>query len=398
MKVAPPKTPQEVRDLMRLNVSLVKDQHLLAILLAKGSMGRSRGRTRKSRTSIELAEALLELADGKMVNLVERVHADGVDLSSFGIGISMGARLITGMELAHRWRRGFTDGGSDNIREETAAELRQRIFQRRGKPSETELIAVILGATDPDKETARGLVAAFGSPRQLVTSLTLDAFASFRKDAALYLRFSSADVEVEVEFISICRLVAAVELSRRYRARRGPELPPLKVGAFGLKSPVLIELLSPTSSVAPELRAATIDVLRSHPEMASDFRKLDGLARDAGTSDDQQAIALALTFELLRKQSAWTHPSEVLGEKIPYDTLLAIAQARIERASKPPTRILKIQELLEKASQELPAEPIESFAEALARRNLSRAVAERAIEKARSRYFEKVTGEQAGTA
>ena len=396
MKVASPKTPQEIRDLMCSDVSLAKDQHLLAILLAKGSRGG--GRAKKNRSSIELAGALLELADDGLVHLVETVHAGDLDLSSFGIGITVGAPLIAGMELAHRCRRGFRDGGSDNIREETPAELRQRIFQRRGKPSEAELIAVILGASDPAKESAKGLVAVLGSPRQLVDSLTLDAFESFRKGAAIYLRLASSEVDVEVELISICRLVAAVELSRRYRTRRGPELPPLKVGAFGLESPVLIELLSPTSSVAPEIRAATIEVLRSHPEMASDFQKLDRLARDAGTSDDQLAIEFALTFELLRKHPTWNHPSEVLGEKIPYDTLLAIAQARIERSSKPPVRILKIKELLVKASQELPTEPIESFAEALAKPNLSKVVAERAIEKARSRYFEKVTVEQAGTA
>ncbi len=395
MKVAPPKTPQEVRDLMCSDISLAKDRHLLGVILALGAAGRRRGRPRKSRSSLELAEALLEATGGGWVQLVDTTHADALDLSSFGIGVSIGARLIAGIELSHRWRRGFKDGGDGGMRSGDESELQKGVFQRRGIPSEAELMAVILGASAPDMETARGLVAALGSPRELVASLTLDVFESFRKDAVFHLRLSGSDVEVE--FASICRLVAAVELAHRYHARKGPKLPRLRVGAFGLKSPVLVELLSPTGSVDPELRNATIDVLRSHPELAADFARLDRLASDAATSDYRRAIELSLTFELLRKPRAWVHPSEVLGEKVPYEALLAIAQARIERSSKPPTRLVRIKELLEHASQELPTEPIESFAEALARLNLERAVAERAIEEARCRYLEIVTHrEQAG--
>ncbi len=57
MRVAPPKTPQEIRDLMLSDVSLAEDRHLLAVLLGIGAAGRRRGRVRKSRSSLGLAVA-----------------------------------------------------------------------------------------------------------------------------------------------------------------------------------------------------------------------------------------------------------------------------------------------------------------------------------------------------
>ncbi len=393
MRVAPPKTPQEIRDLMLSDVSLAEDRHLLAVLLGIGTAGRRRGRVRKSRSSLGLAEALFEEASGWM-QLVDGIHAETVVLSDFGIGVSVGARLVASVELSRRWRRGFRDEGGEELR---AGELQRRVFQRQGRSSEAELMAVAAGASAPARDPVSDLLVAFGNPREIMTSLTLELFESFRKDTVFHLRLAGTDVEVE--FATICRLVAAVELARRYRRMKGAQLPPLKAGMFGLKSPLLVELLDPSSSVDPELRDATIGVLRSHPEMASDITRLDRVAHDAGTSDGRRAIELSLMFELLRKDSGWTHPAEVLGEAVPYGPLLAIAEARIERSARPATRMLKIKERLEHASLALPEEPIESFADALARLGISRSAADRAIEEARRRYLEKASRrELAGSA
>ncbi len=292
-------------------------------LRAIGAAGRRRGRARKSRSSLGLAEALFEAAGGGWVQLVERIHAEVVDLSSFGIGVSIGARLLAGVELSRRWRRSFKDEGDGDLLNGDAGDLQRRVFQRRGRPSEAELMVVVMGASVPARDTVRELLEVFGNPQELMTSLTLERFESFRKDAVFHLRLAGTDVEAE--FASICRLVAAVELARRCRTKQGTRLPPLKVGAFGLTSPLLVELLDPASSVEPELRDATIAVLRSHPDLVSDFARLDRLARDAGTSDDRRAIELSLTFELLRQRKGWAHPSEVLGEQVLYEPLLAIA-------------------------------------------------------------------------
>ncbi len=46
-------------------------------------------------------------------------------------------------------------------------------------------------------------------------------------------------------FESTCRVLAAIELARRHRARAGFERRALKPGSFGLSSPYLIKLLDP---------------------------------------------------------------------------------------------------------------------------------------------------------
>ena len=394
MKAANPKTPQAIRDLIRADVTEAQDAHLLAILLITDSRVQRVGLPRKSRTCVELAEAVLEVIGGGWDHLVDQALDDAMDLPSFGISLAMGARLLAGVELSRRWRRGFRDSDKGGIRSGAPKELQKRLYERRGKLSATELVAVILGGAEPDEDTAKGLMEAIGGPRQLV-DLTLDDFESFRQGSALHLRLS----DVTIDFRCACRLIAAIELARRYRARKGPELPALKAGMFGLESPLLAELLDPVSRAPSELREATLEMLRSHPKMASDFAKLRRLARDAGTSDFQQAIQLSLMFELLRERPSSTHPTEVLGEQVPYEALLAIARARIERSPKRPVRLLKIEELLERASRQLPEDAIDSFAEALARRKLPEAVADLAIEEARRRYFE-IAGscEQAGAA
>ncbi|MCP4004694.1 MAG: hypothetical protein GY725_10900 [bacterium] len=290
------------------------------------------------------------------------------------------------MDLARRWRHGFKDEGDSSISTDDMTELREMVFLRRGEHSESELMAVVVGLTYPDQESTIHLLEEFGSPQDLMTSLALDMLEPFRKDNVLHLRLPKT--QAAIEFGSFCRLFAAVKLAHRYRAQTGPKPTALKPGMFGLKSTQLVQLLDPASPLDSELREGMIEVLRSHPQLAEDFAKLDGLAGDAQTSDYEKAIKLHQMFAELRTRRTWSHPSEVLGEKIPYGALLAIAEARIERASRRPVRLLKIKELLEQAEQGAADQPIESFVEALVRLKLSRSSAERAIKKARRRYLE----------
>ncbi len=387
MKMAPPKTPQEIRDLLRTDPSQITDQHLLALILARGSTRRRPGRPMKSWKTIALAEDLYQAAGGRLADLVERTSANTIDLSPFGIGESIGGRLVASMDLAHRWRCGFNDRGDGRIRCDDQTELRKRVFHRQGKTSEADLFAVILGATYPDTEEALHLLHEFVDPQNLMTSLALDVFESFRKDNVLHVRLPKAKAEIELS--SFCRLFAAVELAQRYCLQTGPKPVPLEIGTFGLQSAELVRLLDPSSSLELEFRSGMIEVLRSHPQLAGDFAKLDVLTRDAQVESYHRAIELCLAFEELRKRRTWSHPSELLGENVPYGALLAIADARIERASRRPVRIVKVKELLERAQQAALARPIDSFVEALLALRISKAAVKKAIEKGTRRYLKR---------
>ena len=391
MKVSPPRTPQEIRDLLRTDAAVVTDQQLLALVLAKGSARGRPGKAKKSWTTVALAKDLYEMMGGCLSDLVEKTHANEINLTHFGLGESVGSRLIAGMDLAHRWRCGFKESGDSTIWANDRSDLRRVVFARRGTPSEADLIAVILGSTYPDTENTTHLLNEFGTPQDLMTSLALDVFESFRKDGAVHFRLPQTNAAIE--FGSFCRLLAAVELARRYCAQTGPTPIGLEPGAFGLNSVQLVQLLDPLSPLEREFRTGMIEMLRSHPDLTEDFAKLDVLASDAQTDNYHHAIELALMFEQLRKHQAWTHPSEVLGHQIPYGALLAIAEARIGRASGSPGQLLKIKALLEQAERDAIAEPVEGFVEALLALRVSTASAKKATTEARRRYLEK-----AGTA
>jgi len=157
---------------------------------------------------------------------------------------------------------------------------------------------------------------------------------------------------------------------------------------FGLESPELVEVLNPANHLKLELRTALLELLRSHPQLASDFTQLDRLARDARTSNGYRAIEVSLMFEWLCRDRTWSHPAEVLEGDVPYHRLLAIARARIARSAGEPARIQEVETLLEQAAQDAAAEPIAGFVEALARCKLPRAVVEQAIEEAKRRCIE----------
>jgi hypothetical protein len=389
MKFPSPTTPQEVRHLMRSDVTLATDAHLLAMILARGSNVRRAGVPQKNRGCVELGEMVLEVNGGDWPTLADKVADDAVDFPSFGITLPMGARLIASVELSLRWRRHFQGVADCSIREGAPQALMRSVYERRGQPTAGELVAVILGMTEPMRDEANGLLAALDGPRRLVETLSFADFESVRNGNRLHLRLVGSKVELELS--TACRLLAAIELARRYRLVRGPELPALTAGMFGLQSPLLVELLDPASDAPEKLRVATLDALRFHPEMTSDFATLDRLARDAGTENLLRAVELGLMFELLRQDKETRRPAEILGESAPFDALLAIAEARISRAPTPSRRMSEIKERLERTSRQLPEKAIERFAAALAELELPPAIADEAFEEARRRYLE-ITG------
>ena len=388
MNVAPPTTPQEVRDLMRTDLSLATDAHLVAMILAKGCHVRRGARAAQQTGCVELGEVVLEVMGGDWPRLVEHVAAETVDLYAFSFSLPMGARLMASVEVSLRARRGFRGCAGRAIRGGAAKALLKNIQERRGKPTVAELVAVILGNAEPKEQQAAKLLEILDDRRRLI-DMTFADFESFRIRSRMHLRLIGTDVEIDLD--SACRLLAAIELARRYRLERGPKLPALAPGTFGLKSPLLAELLDPESEAPAALRAATLDALRSHPEMASDFAKLDRLAKDAGTEDLPQAVRLGLMFELLRQDTEGRRPAEILGESAPFDALLALAETRIERAPSPPKRMMEIKQRLARSARQLPGKPIDRFAEALAELELPPAIADEAFEEARRRYLE-ITG------
>lgn len=386
MKAARPTMPQEIRDLIRADVTQATDAHLLSMILGSGCTVKRVGRASKRCSCVELGSVVLELIGGGWPELVDQVAAGTADLYSVSFSLPMGARLMASVEISLRSRRGFKGPDRTTIRKGAAKTLLRSTHERRDQASATELVAVILGGAEPERGLASTLLEAAGGARRLVEAVSLADFESFRIKSRLHIRLTGS--KVEIEFRSACRLLAANELARRYRMVKGPVLPALAPGTFGLRTPLLVELLDPGSDAPEELRATTLDALRSHPEMASDFSKLDRLAKDAGTEDLPRAVELGLMFELLRQDTEGRRPAEILGESAPFDALLALAEARIERAAKPPKRVLEIKARLERTSRALPEAPIDRFVAALATLDLPPAVADEAFAEARRRYLE----------
>ena len=388
-------TPQEIRNLVCNDLRSVTDPQLLGLVLAIGARGRTaRGRAGKSRTMVGLAEVLWAQAGGGLADLVHKTCAHELDLSRFGIGKSIGGRLIAAMTLADRWGRGFEAGEDLSFFTGDGRHLAKLVCDRERRPTEGDLIALVLGTTWPAVENAMLVLDAFGSTRSLIATLCLDDFESSYKSNRIYFRLP--DTAVEIELIAFCRLLAAVELARRYRGLEGSRRRVvLEPGALGLQSRELESLLDPRSPLAGEERQRLIGVLRTHQELTGDFAKLDRMAGDAGTEDYEEAAALHQQFELLRQRRQWQHPAEVLGEPVPYGRLLAIAAARIERAGEPSEGVAEVLARLEKAERESAAPLVAAFVQALLKLRVSRAGAERALAEARRRYQTRRVGRRA---
>ncbi len=373
-------SPQEIRDLLCQDTASVSDTQLLALVLATGSRAPGKGREKGGWTSLELAARLIEEAGGRLGDLVQAAVAQAVDWRSYSIGKNIGGRLVAAMELAERWRVGTGAEGGTSGAPLLATELSSAVFERRRLPTQIDLVALLLGFKLPEIELAERLLAGFGSLRELVGTLSFDAFEPAYRRSQVYLRLTGTDVKVERS--ALCRLVAAVELARRYGGRES-----LGPASLGLASENLERLLDPATPLDPELRRSLIDQLRSHPELAADFARLDRLTGDAGTSDYQRAAEVHRMFQALSQRQGWTHPEEIVGVPVPYRALLSIARAAIERTSEPAPRMLEVRDLLAAAERRAAARPVAAFVDALRGLRLSESGADWAIEEARDGYL-----------
>ncbi len=398
-----PQTPQEIRELLCKDAAAVSDSQLIALVLATGTRApgtprpRPRGtpddgQKKSSWSSLELAASLVEEAGGRLCDLVQVTCANAIDWRLYGIGKNIGARLIAAMELAERWRVGAGAALGSARGAASAGRLSLSVFERRRAPSPVELVALVLGVKLPDIEIAQQVMAAFGSLRELIATLSIDAFESTYRKGHIYLRLPGSDLEIERA--AFCRLVATVEVARRYRGH--PVMTSAGPGSLGegqwgtslgLTSDSLEKLLDPATPLDPQLRQILLGQLRSHPELAADFAMLDRLADDAGTDNYQRAAEIHQMFHALDRREGWQHPGEIVGEPVPYRALLRMAQAAIDRATEPPARSLEVKALLENAEREAAALPVATFVDALRGLRLSESGVDRAFEEARRGYL-----------
>ncbi len=371
--------PMEIREIVSKNPDLASDAQLLALVLATGTGGPQRAKKRGF-SSLELADALLEAVGGRLGDLVQAVCADAVEWRDFGIGKNIGARLIAAMELAEGWRTSVGAAFADGVQPLAAKALADEVFARRRRPLAVETVALVLGVTTPDLETASGLLAAFGGTGSLVAGLKLDTFEPAYGRSSLYLRLIGGGVKVKIDVL--CRLLATVELARRYGGNE-----PADTVSLGLASEHLERLLDPATPLDRDLRHGLVKQLRSHPELAGDFATLDRLTGDAGVDDVHRAAEIHRMFKALVRRRSWSDPAEIVGDPVPYRALLRVARASIERAAEPPARLLDVKQRLEDSERRAAARPVATFVAALRGLSLSESGADQALEEARRGYL-----------
>lgn len=380
-------TPREIRELWVADAARVSDPQLLTLVLARGS-SISRGRARRdpsikmSWTAVELAEGLYAEAGWQLPELARRALAGELDLAAFGVGPTLGGKLIAALELAERWRRGRAPDG-EGVRCENPWELAEQIFRREEKATDAELLRIALGDHFPQKKPERPLLERFGDPWRLLESLTLACFERFGDRP---VKWRLVGTRLELETVPCFSLLACAELARRLRAQAELDGVPVDPESFGIRSPELLRLLDPESPIEPALRASLTTRLRSHPELAEDFARLDALMKDAQTSSPQHAVELHRMFEVLMARSEWTSPREILGRQVPYGRLLAISKARRERATEPSAHLQKVRLRLLEAEQRAAENPVNAFVSALLELGISEAGCEWALEEARRAY------------
>lgn len=379
--------PMEIRRLLCDDPLRVTDAQLLALLLATGGTRRATaGLPKKRWSAVELAEELHATAGG-LVDLVRQVLGETIDPRHFGLGPLNGGRLVATAVLAQRWHRGFDGDGNRGVRFACLEDLSEQVFLRQvDDVTEGELIAVLCGRHLPDVVSVDHLFESFGGPRQLIEGLTSEHFEAFARTG---LACFHKDLTARY------RLLAGLELARRYRAQA--RLRPGLGASLGLESVDLIRLLDPRNPLERGLRRRLIEALRTHPDLKEDFARLDALARDAGVEDYERAVELHEMFEALLSCGEWAEPGEVLSARAPYRQLLAIARARIARATEPPARLLKVEALLERAQQAVAARPVAQFVEALVELGVCESGLEWALAEARDRFGEARPGRLDGS-
>ncbi|MCP4054631.1 MAG: hypothetical protein GY739_16555, partial [Mesoflavibacter sp.] len=367
----PAVTPSQVKEALFDDAARVSDAQLLVLVLGTGTVRQGNRRVKKIWSAFELASDLLDEAGGRLEHLVVSARRHDFDLGHFGLGKYLGVRLLAAMELAHRWRRGFKRGGNPEIALDI--DLTCRVFERE-RLTEGELAAVLLSRNRPGQEQAVAVLKAYPDPEVMMESLTPQAVRT--TDREIWRQW----FEYAHGWDSVLRLLAAIELARRHRARAGIERYILKPGSLGLNSRYLIKILDPGSPLDLPCRRRLLEQARSLSNLNGELAKLDQLASDAGTGSFEAAIKLQVMFDALLENGEWAHPAEVLGDPVPYAALLSIAEARIDRVARPPARILKVKELLEAAELAAARESVTDFVAALLRIGISQPGLERSFE------------------
>ncbi len=161
-------TPSSIRETLFTDPRRVQDPELLVLLLGRGSqLAGPANKPRQTWSAIELAYALLKAAGGHLGNLIQSVHDNELELKRYGLGETLGGRLIAATELAHRYCKGISRGGNPKIRPDTW-KLRDEVFKREIRPTEGELIAILMAHDLPKAEPATSLLAAYPNPAKMV--------------------------------------------------------------------------------------------------------------------------------------------------------------------------------------------------------------------------------------
>ncbi len=260
------------------------------------------------------------------------------------------------------------------------------------------LISVILGAEEPDKETAQQLIEEFGSPKELLRSMAVDVFESLRQKGAARVQIPKTKIEDD----SLYRLIAVIELEARHGGSNWGHHAALGLerGMFGLESSELVELLNPGSYKSVEDRNEKIEVLRPYPKLAEDFKKLDRLVEETGASNYCSAVEFSLKFEWLCRHRTWHIDYKRPREIYLFDRMLAIAQKKTELASGDTGRLLDTKVFLETAAKDMATALVKYFVEDLARRHIPQDLVEEAFEEIRLeslKNLDKVREEALGT-
>ena len=372
------KTASEIQIALFQKSMRLSDAQLLVLVLGTGATRYAKEWPKKTWTAIELAQRLLDMAGGRLEHLVASARRSDFDRRRYALGEVLGCRLLATVELAHRWRQGFEGGGDLTVHEDGDIEIRQRVLERDAGLTEGELIAVLVSHYSFSQRAA-SIFARYSSAEDLMRTLTPASYRQARLEGIWPLEGDSTKQ-------SACRLLAAIELARRHRARSGFERHALEPGSLGLSSPYLVKLLDPESPLDRPTRQKLLANVRSNPQMAEDFNQLDRLADDAGTDDVFLAIRHHAMFEALNETSDWVDPAEVVGEPVPFAALLTIAEARISGSTGDPARLLKVREPLEAAELAAARGPLIPFVAALEELAVSESGLERAFEEARRRF------------
>ncbi len=375
-----PTRPSDLQRLLHRGSVPLSDPQWLALLLAKGTSRRATEHLpKKTWSSLALAEELYAAAGWQLTALVEQTLSGAIDWPRYGIGLGIGSRMLAAMELARRWHGDLESGGDERITTPKLHELSEAFFRRQAELTGGELIALLVGGSYPCAEKAEALLHHFGGLRGLLRDFRFEVFTPTENSSVP--SFVPGGGEVSLGVVGCYRLLAAVELARRYRAQA--KRPPLAAdAALPPTSPeeeLVYGLLDLDQPINPDQRETLIEALRTHPHFAEAMSHFEELARQAGTKDLREAAELQRTFDLLMARREWQEPAQLVGARVPYAGLLTIAEARIAGSRKPAARLLEVKQRLEQAQHEAATRPVAACLESLRELGVSEAAVARAL-------------------